>query len=77
LNGFDDPHNQRPSFSSAQDRQTHVEEEGVNSDSGIVPVDEVEAHDVANQDSTDAMGALVFTNEDYSGFFGKYNEVAN
>ncbi|KAF2801274.1 uncharacterized protein BDZ99DRAFT_456469 [Mytilinidion resinicola] len=70
----------QPGFSTSQGRQACVADEGgrsiSNRRSGLVAVDDVDAHDGANEDSTDGMGAIVFTDEEDSGFFGPSSNIA-
>lgn len=75
LDGFDSAQISQPAFSARRDRHVHIEEESVNRIPGLVTVDEVNTQDATAQDSTDGMGALVFTDEEYSGFFGEHVEA--
>lgn len=58
-------------------REARIDQDGSrsfsNENSELVAVNEEYAHEDANEDSTDGMGAIVFTDEEYSGFFGKQN----
>ncbi|KAF2501403.1 hypothetical protein BU16DRAFT_450555 [Lophium mytilinum] len=92
LDGVDNGHDTsplHPSSSTRRGRQARITEERgpffSSRRSGLAAVDEEDAHDGANeedahdganQDSTDGMGAIVFTDEEYSGFFGPSSNIA-
>lgn len=84
LNGLEDGRNgafasplQR-SMHIGQHRQARFEEEG-HSVSGrnnaYVSISDEDAHEDAHEGSTDGMGAIVFTDEEDSGFFGKSSDI--